>query len=208
MRMGRSTLTPIIPQALDVMQRALPVPFRVHPDVRLRIVERHTVAFAQNRVHRTLVHARLEAVLVGRAQPLLVIEQTVALLLRQAPDARLADNHRRQHRNRHIVAGLRHRRRHGCLRKVLRIVYQDLGAVERLAVGHIFVALDIDAHVQADILAGSSDPVDWVVQLIVDRVAGGATGNAYNIRTVHPGWPVRIRLYSCTHISSESFSAL
>lgn len=101
----------------------------------------------------------------------LVVEQTVPLLLGERSYPRFADDHRRYDGNGQIVSGLPdRRRRHGRLRKVFRIVDEDLGAVERFAVRDVGVLLDFDAQVQADILASAGDAVDRRAQLLVDGV--------------------------------------
>lgn len=137
----------------------------------MRIVERNTATNLQNRINHTLGQARLVAVRVGRAQPLLIVEQTIALRQRKTSHFRFADHNVRHHRNGHLLTRLNDHRAVRRLRKVLRLVNDDADAVKVSAWRDVRIGLDIQQHREADMLTVAGHSIDGLVQLIGHRVA-------------------------------------
>lgn len=168
------TLTSIVPQTHRIVQRALAPPIEKRPQSHLHIIERQTVAHPQNHVHRTLGDARLVRVLGRRAQPPLIVEKTNAIGQRQVTNGRLTDDHRRNHRNRHIAAGLTECRLVAGLRIHTRTVYHNRCTVVRFRVRRVRVGRHADERIEADKGSGTGDAVDRIVELVVDVLGGFA----------------------------------
>lgn len=161
-------LTSIVSQARRIVQRTLSPAVEERPQPHLHVVERQTVAHAQNGVHRALGNTRLIRILAGRPQPALVVEETIAVGQRQLANSRLADDHRRDHRHRQFAAGLAECRLLARLRIDARIVYHDRCAVVGFRVGGVRVGRHANECIEADIRTGAGHTINGIVQLDVD----------------------------------------
>lgn len=145
------------------------------------IEERYAAARLQHRIHHTLGQTRLVAVTVGRSQPLLVVEETIALRHRQTAHLRLADHDSRHNGHGHLLAWLHHHRTVRRLRKVFRLVYDDADAFVIGSRRNVRFRLDVQQHIEADMLAVAGHPINGQIQLIGHGIAIAVAVFVYNI---------------------------